>query len=113
MIQAPDLPLWAAIIVGFFVLMGALITLIGTIGLVRMKNFYERAHPPTLGPTLGTICIMIASITCFSTLQSRPVVHEILIGLFVTITTPVTLMMLGRAALHRDRRAKSPDVPPA
>jgi multicomponent K+:H+ antiporter subunit G len=39
---------------------------------------------------------------CFTVLQSRPVVHEILILLFVSLTTPVTLMLLVRAALSRD-----------
>ena len=30
--------------------------------------------------------------------------HEILIGVFTTITTPVTLMLLVRAAVSRDLR---------
>ena len=51
MIQAPELPLWAALIVGIFVLLGALITLVGTLGLIRLSSFYERVHAPTLGPT--------------------------------------------------------------
>lgn len=111
MIQAPDLPLWAAIIVGLFVFLGALVTLIGALGLVRLSNFYERVHPPTLGMTMGTICILIASITCFSVLQSRPVLHEVLIGIFITITTPITLMLLARAALYRDRTEGTVNIP--
>lgn len=111
MIQAPDLPLWAAIIVGSCVLLGAIITLVGTIGLIRLKSFYERVHPPTLGSTLGTGFILIASIVTFSVSQSRPVLHEILIAVFVTLTTPVTLMLLARAALYRDRSEGAPDVP--
>ncbi|HTO40390.1 MAG TPA: monovalent cation/H(+) antiporter subunit G [Rhizomicrobium sp.] len=111
MIQAPDLPLWAAIAVGLFVLLGASITLIGAIGLLRLDNFYDRIHPPTLGTTLGTGCILIASMICFSTLQSRPMVHEILIAIFVTLTTPITLMLLARAALYRDRSEGSETVP--
>jgi multicomponent K+:H+ antiporter subunit G len=47
----------------------------------------------------------------FTVLHSRPVVHEILIGIFVTVTTPVTLMLLGRAALYRDRAERNPAVP--
>ena len=38
--------------------------------------------------------------------------HEILIAIFVTVTTPVTLMLLARAALYRDRseaRARAGD----
>jgi multicomponent K+:H+ antiporter subunit G len=111
MIQAPDLPLWAAVIVGIFVLLGSAITLIGILGLLRLGSFYERVHAPTLGPTLGMACIVVASIICFSVLQSRPVIHEILIAIFVTLTTPVTLMLLARAALYRDRRQDRPDVP--
>lgn len=111
MIQAPDLPLWAAIIVGLFVLAGALITLVGSLGLVRMGTFYERVHPPTLGMTLGTGFILLASITCFSVLQSRPVLHEVLIAIFVTVTTPITLMLLARAALYRDRTEGAEGIP--
>ncbi|MDE8654240.1 monovalent cation/H(+) antiporter subunit G [Novosphingobium album (ex Liu et al. 2023)] len=111
MIQAPDLPLWAALIVGLFVLLGAAITLVGAVGLIRMESFYERVHPPTLGMTLGTGFILIASIICFSVMQSRPVMHEVLIAVFVTITTPITLMLLARAALYRDRSEGAQDVP--
>ena len=39
----------------------------------------------------------------FSATEGRPVLHELLIGLFVTVTTPVTLMLLGRAALYREK----------
>ena len=45
-------------------------------------------------------------------LQSRPVLHEVLIAVFVTVTTPVTLMLLARAALYRDRSEGSTEVPP-
>jgi multisubunit Na+/H+ antiporter MnhG subunit len=41
---------------------------------------------------------VLASIVCYSALGSRAVVHEILIGVFITVTTPVTLMLLARAA---------------
>ena len=103
MMQAPDLPLWAVVIVGGFVVYGAALTLLGAIGLVRLKTFYDRAHPPTLGLTMGNVSILIASIVTFVVLQSRPVVHEVLILFFVTLTTPVTMMLLARAALFRDR----------
>jgi multicomponent K+:H+ antiporter subunit G len=113
MIQAPDLPAWAALIVAFLVLAGAAITLIGSLGLLRMRTFYQRLHPPTMGSTLGMALIVAASIVCFSVLRSRLSVHELLIAVFVTLTTPVTFMLLARAALYRDRSEKSGDVPPA
>jgi len=112
MIQAPNLPLWAAILVGILVIAGALVALIGSIGLIRMRSFYERVHPPTLGSSMGVALIALASIICFSVLRTRPSVHEVLIVIFVTLTTPVTFMLLGRAALYRDR-TEGADVPPA
>jgi len=38
----------------------------------------------------------------WSALGTRVVLHEALILLFVTITTPITLMILVRAAVFRD-----------
>jgi multicomponent K+:H+ antiporter subunit G len=111
MIQAPALPTWAAIFVGLLLLSGSAITLIGTLGLLRLKTFYDRVHAPTLGTTMGTMLILGASMLCFSVLQGRPVVHEILIGLFLTLTTPVTLILLARAAIYRDRSEGHARVP--
>lgn len=100
--QPPDVPVWTALLTSILLLLGAGLTLVGALGLLRFKSFYERVHAPTLGSTLGAGSILMASIIYFSVLQTRPVLHEILIGIFITITTPVTLMLLVRAALHRD-----------
>lgn len=98
-----DIPAWAALPAALLVLLGAGLSLTGSLGLLRLGRFYERVHAPTLGTTLGTGCVLIASMICFSALEARPVLHEILIAVFVTLTTPVTLMLLVRAALFRDR----------
>jgi multicomponent K+:H+ antiporter subunit G len=103
MMQAPDLPAWAALMVAILVLSGAALALIGSLGLLRLRSFYDRVHAPTLGSTLGTVLIVLASIVCFSVLRSRLSVHEVLIGLFLTSTAPVAFMLLARAALYRDR----------
>ena len=105
------LPPWAAIVVAVLMLVGASFACIGSIGLLRLKNFYQRVHAPTLGTTLGTFCMLAASITCFTVAHGRPILNEILIGVFLTLTTPITLMLLVRAALYRDREEGSADVP--
>jgi multicomponent K+:H+ antiporter subunit G len=110
---AGTLPAWAALLVALLVVVGAAVTLIGSFGLLRLGNFYARVHAPTLGATFGMGSILAGSALCFSVLAARPVVHEVLIAVFVTLTTPVTLMLLGRAALYRDRTEGSKDVPPA
>ena len=112
MMQAPDLPLWAALITALLLLTGSLLTLTGALGLLRLRSFYQRVHAPTLGATLGAGCILIASMLCFSVLETRAVLHEVLIALFLTVTTPVTLMLLARAALYRNRVEGNPETPP-
>jgi len=106
MTQAVEVNALAAIVIAILVVAGAAVALIGSIGLLRLKTFYERLHAPTMGATLGTGLVLIASIVLFSALEARPVLHEILIGIFMTLTTPVTYMLLVRAALHRDRIAQ-------
>ena len=91
---------WVA---GTLIVLGALLAFGGSLGLLRLKTFYERVHPPTMGTTLGTGLILAGSMLHFSGLEGRPVLHEILIGAFMTLSTPVTYMLLVRAALHRDR----------
>lgn len=96
------LPAWAALLVALLVLLGAALTFIGTIGLLRLPNFYQRMHAPTLGTTLGAGSILIGSMIYFSVLESRPILHELLIAVFMTVTTPITLLLLLRAAIFRD-----------
>ena len=107
-----ELPAWAAVLTAALLFLGAAITLIGSLGLLRLKSFYERVHAPTLGTTLGSGCIVFASMIYFSALQSRPVLHELLILVFAMVTTPVTLLILVRAALLRDRSENAHGVPP-
>ena len=110
MTQGIDLPDWAALLTTVFVLAGASLTLIGSLGLLRLGHFYQRLHAPTLGTTLGTGGILIGSMIFFSAVATRPILHEILIAVFVTVTTPVTFILLVSATRHR--RDVSPPSPP-
>lgn len=112
MIDPAALPEWVAILVALLVLAGALITLIGTIGLVRFATFYQRIHAPTLGSSLGAALVLLGSSVYSWAGLGQPVVHEVLVFIFILVTTPVTLMLLARAALHRDRAEGDSDVPP-
>lgn len=105
------LPLWLAIVVSVMVVLGALLTMAGCFGLVRLKSFYLRIHGPTMGTSMGGGLILLASALYFTVTRERLVVHELVIFLFVTLTTPVTLMLLARATLFRDRIEGNEEVP--
>jgi len=98
-----ELPLWAALLISAFLILGSSLALIGSIGLLHFKTFYERVHAPTLGSTFGLFSTLTASMLYFSMTEMRFVLHEILIGIFVTVTTPVTFLLLVQATLYRDR----------
>lgn len=107
-----NIPLWAALPIGGLLIIGAFLTLVGAIGFLKLGTFYERIHAPTLGTSGGIGAIMLASMIFFSTSTQSLVIHELLIGIFVTVTTPITFMLLARAALHRDRAEQNGIVPP-
>jgi multicomponent K+:H+ antiporter subunit G len=107
-----ELPDWAAWATALFVFAGALNTFIGSLGLLRLDNFFQRVHAPTLGTTLGTGSVLIGSMICFSALEGELVLREILIAFFVTVTTPVTLILLVRGTLLRSAPSEE-QKPPA
>jgi len=102
--MTPDaIPSWVSVPAAILLIAGGLLTLVGSIGLLRLPNFYSRMHPPTMGTTLGTGSVLLASILVSSAALHRPVIHEILITLLVVMTAPVTAILLMQAARRRSR----------
>ena len=112
MIPLPEpVSAWIAIPVSLLLVLAGALVLVGSFGLLRLSNFYQRLHGPAMVNTLGAGSVLIASMLYFSALQTRPVIHELLITVFVLLTSPVTAILLMRAALFRDRRSGRNDVP--
>jgi len=105
-----DLPAWAAVPVALLLFLGASIILIGALGLLRLPTFYQRIHGPAISITLGAGCVLLASMLYFTVAQSRLVVHEVIISVFLLMTAPVVSMLIMRAAVYRDLRARKHDA---
>ncbi len=105
-----QLSIWIELPVGILLVLSSLFTLAGAWGMVRMKDFFQRMHPPALASTLGAWTVALASILYFSALKEGPVLHAWLIPILLSITMPVTTLLLARAALFRKRMAGH-DVP--
>lgn len=97
------LPAWAIIPIAILLVIGGVVTVVGSLALLRLPDFFARLHGPSMGNTVGTGCVLIASMLASSALANRPVVHELLITLFIVMSSPVTSIMLMRAALYRNR----------
>lgn len=110
MTEAIELPFWLELATAVLLLLGSLFALIGALGMLRLKDYFQRMHPPALASTIGAWCVSLASILYFSGLKESPVLHAWLIPILLSITVPVTTLLLARAALFR-KRAAGDDVP--
>lgn len=87
------------LIVSFFIVAGAMFALIGSIGLLRLPDFFSRLHGPTKSTTLGVGAMLIASAIHFSAGEGTSL-HEILVTIFLFMTAPVSAHLASKAALH-------------
>jgi len=88
-------------IVAGLVVAGGAFSLIGSLGLVRMPDFFTRLHGPSKATTIGMGSILLASALYMSVRGPGLSLHEFMISLFIVITTPVASHLLGKAARHR------------
>lgn len=98
-----SLPLWVTIPGSVLLVLGGLATLVGSLGLLRLRDFFSRMHGPSMTNTAGTGAILIASMLTSSALGGRPSLHELLIALLVVMSAPITSIMLLQAALYRNK----------
>jgi len=106
------LPFWAEVLTAVLLVVSSLFALVGAVGLLGMKDFFQRMHPPALASTLGAWCVALASIVYFSAMKKAPVLHAWLIPILLAVTVPVTTLLLARTGLFRKRMAGDGDVPP-
>lgn len=110
--SAEPVALWVEVIVALLLLTSAVFVLAAAWGLVRLKDFYQRMHPPALVFVWASWCVTLASIIYFSALKKGPDLHVWLIIILLSITMPITTVLLARAALFRNRQAGDEALPP-
>jgi multicomponent Na+:H+ antiporter subunit G len=91
---------------------GAILVLIGALGLVRMPDFYTRLHPAGITDTLGTDLILLGLMVQAG--FSLVTIKLILIGAFLFFTSPTSTHAIANAALVaglKPTRATIPEHP--
>lgn len=88
----------AKIIAGVFLLIGSLLSLLSTFGLLRLPDFYNRTHAATKAATLGTMSILLGAFIFFYAVEGIIDAKLLLAIVFVLVTAPVGGHMIGRAA---------------
>lgn len=88
-------------LVAFLLVAGAAFTAVGSLGLLRMPDFFTRLHGPSKATTIGLGSILLGSAVYFGVREPGLSLHEFLIGVLLAITAPVGSHLLAKAARHR------------
>jgi multicomponent K+:H+ antiporter subunit G len=105
--NAHALPLWVTIPGTILLVLAGLTTLVGSLGLLRLGDFFSRMHGPSMTNTVGAGSVLVVSMLTSSALVGRPSLHEVLITLSVLMSAPITSILLVQAALYRNRARDS------
>lgn len=77
--------------------LGIFFIFVGSIGIIRLPDFYSRTHSISKSDTLGIILVIAGLIVYEGFTQSS--LKLFLVILFVTLSNPIGSHALGRAAL--------------
>ena len=88
------------ILVSISLLAGAGFALIGSWGLAKLPDFYMRLHGPSKASTMGVGGMLIGSMIYFAAQEGDLSLHEMLITVFMLLSTPVSAHLLAKAAIH-------------
>lgn len=86
------------IIALFFIIVGTLLSLLSSIGFIRLPDVYTRSHAGTKSVTLGLLCILLGAFLYFW-IKDGIVSIRLLLGIiFIFLTAPVAGHLIARSA---------------
>jgi multicomponent K+:H+ antiporter subunit G len=104
----------AELLISAMLLASSVFIVLGSLGLLRFRDFFQRLHAPTKATTIGVGCLLIASIFYHPLISGDSSPRELLITLFLFITAPISAHMMAKAAISlrlAGSESHSSDVP--
>ncbi|HEY2494029.1 MAG TPA: monovalent cation/H(+) antiporter subunit G [Paenibacillus sp.] len=92
------------IVVGILIITGTVMSLISSLGIIRLPDVYNRAHASTKSATLGILCILLGAFFYFFFTHGVSSIRLLLGIVFVFLTAPVAGHIIIRSA-HRSKVA--------
>ncbi len=80
---------------------GSVLGLVGSYGLIRLKDPMQRLHAPTKATTVGVGAALLASMLTGLLSGGNPSWHELLVTLFLLLTAPLSALFLAKTHIHR------------
>jgi multicomponent Na+:H+ antiporter subunit G len=78
------------------VVVGVFFMFVSALGVLRLRDFYQRVHAPTKAATLGLTFLLVA--VALNVRETTVVTKAVLALLFIGATAPVGAHLLARAA---------------
>jgi len=79
---------------------GGVFALVGSFGLLKLRDTMQRLHAPTKASTVGVGSALIASMLYFHLIAGKTSWHELMITLFIFLTAPITANFIAKAQMH-------------
>jgi multicomponent K+:H+ antiporter subunit G len=95
--------------VSFCLIVGAVFTLIGAIGLLKFNDSMTRLHAPTKVGTVGIGALLLASII-YNGVFGVGAMHELLIMAFLFVTAPISANFIAKVNMHREACQPPPEL---
>lgn len=95
------MPAIMEILISAFIILGGVFGLVGSFGLVKLRDTMQRLHGPTKATTLGIGCALIASMLYFVSTGGAVSFHELLITLFLFLTAPIAANFIAKTYIIR------------
>jgi multicomponent K+:H+ antiporter subunit G len=93
--------------IAFCLVVGAIFTIVGSIGLLKFNDSMTRLHAPTKVGTMGVGALLLASMI-HSYMFGDGSIHELLIMAFLFVTAPISANFMAKVNIHR----RACDAPP-
>ncbi|WP_170417712.1 Na+/H+ antiporter subunit G [Ruegeria atlantica] len=99
------------LLIAFFLIVSGIFGVVGSYGMIKLKDPMSRLHAPTKATTLGVGGVLLASICHSVLIEEHLSLHELLITLFLFLTAPITALFIAKWHIHRHE--KPSDLPDA
>ncbi len=85
----------------FLLVVGSGFALVGSFGLLKLKDPMQRLHAPTKATTLGVGAALAASMLQGLLSGGSPSWHELVVTIFLLLTAPLSALFLAKTHIHR------------
>ena len=101
--------LFTELLISFFLVLAGVFGIVGSFGMIKLRETMQRLHAPTKATTLGVGGVLIASMLYFLLVKGSFSFHELMITLFLFLTAPITANFIAKTFLQA--RISKEDLP--